>query len=391
MDRKQTLDYVKQKGMKLRNVAEKYRDDKEIVMASLGRDSWGLKYVSKRLKEDPEVVLKAISRNSKIRPSKKLFSDKTFVLQALQANVHTLKHASPSIKSDRDVLKLAVKLNGHTLQYASEDLKDDRDIVSTACRNVGTALAYSSQRLRSDRDIVLLAVQHSRDDLEWWSRPRDKPKNGHLSNTIQSQQDSALLHASRDLQNDREIVLEALKTNGYSIRAASAEFRSDKSFVLKAAERVGQSICCADGPLRDDPDIVGAALSSDFALVVIVRAGADIRRRLRAVLEHLLESNIPPATFLDKPGSSKRGSAAVHHAEHELKRPCFEIIWLIQQHMEPLDIGKDPLRMIGECLGLGQRIKFANELIYLAPVLSAISGAGGNFRSVLGAFEQIPF
>ena len=91
-EREQALEYVSRKGAKLRQVPEKYRDDKEIVLAGLERDSWGLKYVSSRLADDPEVVLKAVSRNSQIRVSKKLFADKALPVPDIPSRLYGLGH-----------------------------------------------------------------------------------------------------------------------------------------------------------------------------------------------------------------------------------------------------------------------------------------------------------
>ena len=46
-----------------------------------------------------------------------------------------------------------------------------------------------------------------------------------------------LKYASKELQNDKEIILEAVKCNGYSLKYASKEFQSHKEMVLEAVKK----------------------------------------------------------------------------------------------------------------------------------------------------------
>ena len=48
--------------------------------------------------------------------------------------------------------------------------------------------------------------------------------------------------ASRDLQNDREIVLEAVKNNGWALQNALEDLKNDRVIVLKAVKINGYAL-----------------------------------------------------------------------------------------------------------------------------------------------------
>ena len=208
--------------------------------------------------------------------------------------------------------------------------------------------------------------------------------------TTSRSQLTAFHFALQDLQNDRAILLEALKTNGYAIQKASAALRSDKNVVLQAVEKTGWALHSASNSLKNDPDITGAALASTFEAGVIRAMGEDIKRSLRTVLERLQDAKVSPKVFLDQPGSDKRGSAAVLYADRVWKRPCYETIWLLQHYIKSFGVGNDPQRKVIEFLGLEQQFKFAQQVEFLAPILSTMPRAGKDFGTVMEVLDYAP-
>ena len=101
---------------------------------------------------------------------------------------------------------------------------------------------------------MLIAVKHSHQtpELRHLRGLGSFPGSGGF---LSWSQPTALHFTSQDFQNDKAIVLEAVKTNGYALQAASAELRADKSVVLEAVEKSGWALHSAAGPLKNDPDI----------------------------------------------------------------------------------------------------------------------------------------
>jgi general stress protein YciG len=56
--------------------------------------------------------------------------------------------------------------------------------------------------------------------------------------------------------NDKEVLLEAVKQNGYSLQYASEELKNDKEFILEAAQQNGNSLKYASKEFKNDKEVV---------------------------------------------------------------------------------------------------------------------------------------
>ena len=111
--------------------------------------------------------------------------------------------------------------------------KHRRLMLAAVARN-GYALVHASPELQADRDVVLAAVAH----------------NGY-----------ALMHASPELRADRGVVLAAVASDGIALRFASTELRADRDVVLVAVATNGCALQHASPELRADQDLVLAAMA----------------------------------------------------------------------------------------------------------------------------------
>jgi hypothetical protein len=61
-----------------------------------------------------------------------------------------------------------------------------------------------------------------------------------------------LRHAAEHLRGDREIVLEAVRQNGYALDVAAEHLKGDREIVLEAVRQNGYALAYAAAYLRDD-------------------------------------------------------------------------------------------------------------------------------------------
>ena len=73
----------------------------------------------------------------------------------------------------------------------------------------------------------------------------------------------ALQFASPRLQNDKQIVLAAVRQNGLALQFASASLQDDKEVVLAAVRQNGFALNSASSKLRQDQEVVLAALQQN--------------------------------------------------------------------------------------------------------------------------------
>ena len=130
-----------------------------------------------------------------------LRDNKEFVLSELNRCGNVLEYASTRLRADHEVVLAAVKKWPANLRFAAPDLRDDKTVVLAAVSRVGFALKFASDRLRSDKAVVRAALQ---------TDPRfliDTP--AHLVSGVVKLLENRreiLLHASSELQMDRELI-----------------------------------------------------------------------------------------------------------------------------------------------------------------------------------------
>lgn len=74
----------------------------------------------------------------------------------------------------------------------------------------------------------------------------------------------ALYHASKELRDDKQLILEAIKYDAYtSLVFASERLRNDKEVVLEAVKENGHALYCASDELKDNEEIVLEAIKND--------------------------------------------------------------------------------------------------------------------------------
>ena len=124
------------------NSDEKFKSDKEVVIAAVSRDDFGylLKYASANLRDDKEVVLAAVTH--KITKGGK--SNKSNYLMQYNDIQNPLRFASKRLRDDKDVIMTAIKsesrfsYNEPSLYFASPRLRHDKDVLLAGIRAIRT-------------------------------------------------------------------------------------------------------------------------------------------------------------------------------------------------------------------------------------------------------------
>ena len=194
-----------------------------------------------RLKADPEVVLAAVRQDGMAlrHASQNLQNDPDVVLAAVQQDGMALQHASRELQhNDRDLVLAAVQQNGDVLYDVAEAFLDDAEVVIEAIFSNPDAWSLASQRLlEEDRDVALAAV--------------GRLGGGHVL--------QFLVH----WQDDRGVVLAAVRSDGLALEFASARLRADREVVFAAVRRDGMALQFVNYIFRDDDELVSMAVHQD--------------------------------------------------------------------------------------------------------------------------------
>eukprot|EP01047_Picozoa_sp_COSAG01_P052331 COSAG01_NODE_5494_length_4226_cov_23.703174_1_plen_893_part_10 len=107
----------------LKFASQRWRADRETVMAAIKRDPLALRYASDELRADPDVVVEAVRRNADAL---------RYTVEAVKSHpsvvaVVPLKHVSQRWRADRETVMAAIKRDPLALRYASDELRADPD------------------------------------------------------------------------------------------------------------------------------------------------------------------------------------------------------------------------------------------------------------------------
>jgi len=208
----------------------------------------------------------------------------------VEASPHTLREMDEGCRGERDVVLPAVRQVGALLAVASEDLRGDREIVLTAVRQDGTAFQHATKALRHDRDFVLAVVRLSGTALPFAGEEHKADREIALA-AVQAEDagrgggEAALRCLAEPLLDDREVLLAAVRSNGYALRGVSEALRGDREIALAAVGRDGGAFEYVAEPLRADRDVATAAVARDRRALRFVSSEPlreELRRELRA-------------------------------------------------------------------------------------------------------------
>jgi len=163
--------------------------DRRFMLAAVQTSGQALQHASLSLRRDAEIVVAAVNCYGfdKIHPyiDASLYSDHDFVLTIAQMHGGVLRHVAPKLRADRDIVLAAincdgfevvrplmeaslfsdrlfmlgaVQMSGEALKYASLGLRSDYEIVLAAVRNTGRALQFAEPSLRSSKSLLHAAV-----------------------------------------------------------------------------------------------------------------------------------------------------------------------------------------------------------------------------------------
>ena len=86
-----------------------------------------------------------------------------------------------------------------------------------------------------------------------------------------------------EFANDKEVVLKAVKRDGYNLQYASPELKNDKEFILEAIKEHGKVIQHISNALKSDLDVILAAIKQN------PDALRFISKNIREQVEHMLK------------------------------------------------------------------------------------------------------
>ncbi|CAE6920617.1 unnamed protein product [Symbiodinium sp. CCMP2592] len=229
------------------------KDRRHIAIAAVSMDASALPHTGRQA--DKEVVLAALQRDGQMLEfaSEDLQADPSLVLAAVASDGTALRFASNALRGCRKVVVAAVRQNGLALQFAEHSLRCDSELLRIAARrwwSCDWSYLFTASNLQNDRDVVLAAVR-----IDWralQSVGEKMQKDVQVVSAALAQNLGASRFLSRSLLESRAEMLELLACRGAALQFAPEVFRADRELVQAAVVQDGSALQFASEELRRD-------------------------------------------------------------------------------------------------------------------------------------------
>lgn len=237
-DKQQVMSAVMQKGMALKFAPDDLKKDRDIVLAAVRQNGLALQFASDDLKKDKDVGLAAVSQNGLVLEDlpENLQKDEDIVLAAVKQNPEAIRKAKVlneaiifhaynltkpltlaianinfAIKNNSSFSEQLVKMYGNS----TVEITVDKAFLKNALWRDHKLIQYIPKDILYDYDFVreLLTPELIKDRQFIISLVK---------------KEGLILELLPDYQNDKEVVLEALKVNKAAIEFVSDELKKDE-------------------------------------------------------------------------------------------------------------------------------------------------------------------
>jgi len=200
--------------------SKRLKSDKLFVLMAINISSKFYKYISKDLQEDFDII-DIIYRDlenldfipQKCRDSKEFI--KEFINKYGDTSIMSI--ASDNLRNDTELIYMAINSDGESLKYINEFYRDNEEIVRIAIKEYPSeCYEYISERLRNKKEIIMECINILK-----------------LSNSkYYYEHNNILRNISNINRSDKEIVLPLLEMNKRDFKYVSEELKKDKEFIL---------------------------------------------------------------------------------------------------------------------------------------------------------------
>jgi hypothetical protein len=230
----------------------KLEKNSHLVLESLKKDIFNIKYAHASLTKDKAFILQGIS-----------ICEYNYLLEVI------IKFISKPLLKDKDVVVALAKCDGYlALKYAHPSFRKNEEIVLAAVNSDGYALRFAHPSLRKNRTIVLKAAANIEDD--YWDYDNMKPLIYYIDVSFRKEKEvvwnfldrfmSGFNYVDAILRKDREFVLKCVEIHGMALEYAHISLKKDKEIVLNAISNAPLALQFAHKSLRKDKEICLAAI-----------------------------------------------------------------------------------------------------------------------------------
>ena len=122
-------------------------------------------------------------------------------------------------------------------------------------------ISLSNEKLKVDKEVILAAVKQNGYALQYADEKLKANKEVILAAV--KQDGNTLQYADKKLKANKEVVLAAVKQSGGALQYADEKLKADKKFILAAVKENGYALEYADEKLKANKEVVLAAVKEN--------------------------------------------------------------------------------------------------------------------------------
>lgn len=254
-----------------------YSDYKQVVVNILDFDGAQLEFVSYRLKCDIEVIV-----------------------VALKNTISAYKYIPEEIKNNKDKMLEIIEKRSLPLEWLNNVFQEDEDIVLALAKSNYASMFFKNlpDKFKNNKAIALAAVHKNALNIQYIPK---KFLTEDLALSAVQQYGEVIIHIPKTIPNYDQIVLEAVKNEGYCLEYLDEKYKDNKQLVLIAVSN-SDSLKFVSDNLKDDKEIVLKAI--DFTFSAYEYASDRLKHDKEVILlaltkddEELKDLNISSAYF----------------------------------------------------------------------------------------------
>lgn len=258
-----------------------YKTIKKWYWRQLNNNVDAFQFASPELKQDKQFIM-SLAHDLNSIPSKNVQQKGATLFRWVAPEVHQDKefvhHYStqfplslewiPELASDKKIVEHLVSINGNAIKYASSELKEDIEVIRLACNQSPKAILYVSPRLREDKGFMIDIISREWECLQYaghFTNDRD------IVSVAIARHAYAIQYASNELQNNKDIVMQAVIQDGrciiylkkkFGIKEVYNAILYDKDVIMTAVSQNGDALEFVPPQFKADKEVIFTAIKT---------------------------------------------------------------------------------------------------------------------------------
>lgn len=303
---------------------------------------------------------------------KELASNKAFALLVVKICRKAYEYLNNDFKLDKKVILAALSTGSGAFKHIPESLKNNRDFVLDLISQEICSIHFNdlSDQLKADDEIMLALIKKDPACLEFAPQYQNNKivvlelvkKNGYV-----------IRFASDALKQDPEVVKAAVSSSHYALAEVAPQFRNSKEIILLAVRAWGLVLQDLSADLQDDYDIVLNAVDTTGSALKF--ASERLKKNFEIVFTAVSRDgqalNEAPFFWNNKTIVSiavKTCGSVIEHATEELKRDPEIFLAAVTQHGNALQFGNeaqcnDKTMVLAAVSNYGKALQWASDTL----------------------------